>query len=348
MTIGILLVDKHSELTYVDPFACRLLGCSDEINLRESWDRIRSSLGLSDLMSCPDKGHAQTLNSGADHSSLLQVRMSPINNSSFDGYVVHLKDSTVNDILSLQLLTASQVRNQNYINSALIHDLRAPLNAMEIHLELLAENVSDRRYSFSTAEPEARRRQAIKGVGILKEELARLNRTLRTLLGIGRPLNMAFTRFDLMLALHELVILLTPKARQQRVEIQFDYSGRQVFINGNRDYLKQAFLNVAINALEAMPEGGNLAISVARDEDQVEVVFQDQGPGIAEEFLKQIYNLHFTTKADGSGMGLFAAQLVVADAHGGSVEVANDEEGGARVTCRLPTRRLYPSNDARH
>lgn len=343
MADGILLVDKHSELTYVDPLVCLLLGCRDETNLRQSWHRIRSALGLPGMMSGGGSGRARGISGGTDDATPLEVRMSPVDNPSFHGYVVHIKGNAtadpnpgVDEITSGQLLVASQVRNQNYINSALIHDLRAPLNAMEIHLELLAENVSGPGYGVKLANPDVRRQQTLQGVSILKQELARLNRTLRTLLSSDRPFRMAFSTFDVVLTLHELAALLMPKARRQRVDIQLRSSEREVLIEGNRDYLKQAFLNIAINALEAMPDGGSLTMSLDRDEDQVEITFLDQGPGIAEAFLRQIYNLYFTTKTQGSGMGLFAAQLVVADAHGGSIDVANSENGGASVICRLP------------
>lgn len=344
MSAGILLVDRHSELTYVDSLACRLLGCKDEVNMRECWHRIRSTLGLPEMTPGAETDHSQEQNAGRGPESDLEVRLSPVDNPSFHGYVVHIKDrhkESPTDITSRELLIASQVRNQNYINSALIHDLRAPLNAMEIHLELLAENVRGPAQRLKAVSPEVRQQQTVQGVGILKEELARLNRTLRILLSSDRPFRMAFTTFDMVLALQELTGLLMPKARQQRVDIQLRSSEREIQVEGNKDYLKQALLNIAINALEAMPDGGSLVISLERDENQLEIVFLDRGPGIAEAFLHQIYNLYFTTKAQGSGMGLFAAQLVIADAHGGSIDVSNSGSGGARVSCRLPVNHRF-------
>lgn len=364
MANGILLVDRQGELAFADAPAWQLLGCHNETELRQRWDYFRGRLALpghtSDAVGS-DAGDAagervQTLKKDRGRNADIEVRISPVAKPAFDGYVVRIRShDNGGDITSSQLLGASQARNQHYINSALIHDLRAPLNAMEIHLELLDDNLRGRPAIHADAadalgplraHDDVGRKKALQGVAILKEELTRLNRTLRTLLSSDRPFRMAFDAFDIGAALQELVALLTPKARQQRVDIHLDIAEPGLLIEGNKDYLKQAFLNIAINALEAMPEGGALRIWLRREGDRVEVAFVDEGPGVAEAFLRQIYNLYFTTKSQGSGMGLFAAQLVVADAHGGTIEIRNSQSPtkGACVTCRLPIKHQFMHN----
>lgn len=341
MEEGLLLVDRYRELAYVDTSACRLLGCRDEINLRQRWGRIKAALDFPELTSRISRGD-NPLHDAFDQAFTLEVGVAPVDSPAFRGYVIRVRRPAVDEATTLQLLMESQAHNQSYLNAALVHDLRAPLNAMEIHLQLLAENVGGSDWRFAPLPVAGLRRQALQGVQILQDELAHLNRTLGLLLGGGQPLATACVDVDLVLALQELVVLLLPQARQQRVELQLRCNPSRLLIHGNKDYLKQAFLNIAINAFEAMPDGGVLLIVLSQSPGQAEIAFVDQGPGIAKELLGQIGQRRFSTKPDGSGMGLYAARRVMTVAHHGSFEVTNLTHGGVCVTCRLPLRPRPP------
>jgi two-component system sensor histidine kinase HydH len=104
-----------------------------------------------------------------------------------------------------------------------------------------------------------------------------------------------------------------------------------------RDRLKQAFLNIAINALEAMPAGGRLVLRVAMEGESVVLQCRDTGPGIAPEQLAEVYQLYYTTKKSGSGIGLYVARLV-AESHGGEIRVESRPGQGATVTLSVPSR----------
>jgi signal transduction histidine kinase len=176
-------------------------------------------------------------------------------------------------------------------------------------------------------------------VGVLREELARLNRLLNTVLNSGAPLSKDTRNFDLVVLVQEIETLLKPQAKRQKIDMQVKLPQQFLPVNGKRDNIKQALLNVAINALEAMPEGGVLVLSVGQRDECIDIVITDTGTGVPEDLLDEIYQVYFTTKKSGTGMGLYVARLVL-EAHGGEIHVENRQEGngqsGACFVLSLP------------
>jgi signal transduction histidine kinase len=215
-----------------------------------------------------------------------------------------------------------------HLYGALVHDLRAPLNAMQITVELLADILADGR----SADPSSQQRY----IRVLKEELARLNRTLGTMLDNRMPsLTVASEEFDLRAIAQEVTALLGTQAMRHRIDLQLRLPDREVRVIGHRDRLKQALINVAINGLEAMPHGGRLQIDMAVHEVTVNITVRDDGPGIPAELLDEIYQIYFTTKKSGSGMGLYVARLVL-ESHGGDIQGVNTPGAGAWFILTLP------------
>jgi signal transduction histidine kinase len=134
----------------------------------------------------------------------------------------------------------------------------------------------------------------------------------------------------------EIERLLEPQARLQQVAFETHLPGVAVRIAGQRDRLKQAILNVAINALDAMAEGGALEMRLEAHAEEAEVLIGDSGPGIPEEVRSRIFDAHFTTKTTGTGIGLYLARSIV-EAHGGEITVETAPGQGSTFRLRLPT-----------
>ena len=109
-----------------------------------------------------------------------------------------------------------------------------------------------------------------------------------------------------------------------------------VALVGHGDRLKQALLNILINALEAMPDGGELTIALEPAAGAARISVRDTGPGIPPELLERIYQMHFTSKTGGTGVGLYVARSVV-QSHGGMIDVQAGDTGGTVFTVTLPT-----------
>ena len=113
---------------------------------------------------------------------------------------------------------------------------------------------------------------------------------------------------------------------------------------GQGDQLKQVFLNLVLNAVEAMPDGGRLTITITEDTDELKITFSDTGTGISQEDLSQIFEPFFSTKHSGSGLGLAVSQEIVIG-HGGSMEVSSEEYQGSTFMVTLP---LFKESEVTH
>jgi signal transduction histidine kinase len=209
------------------------------------------------------------------------------------------------------------------------HELRAPLSAMMIHLDLLRESMASQVSGQGGQETQQRY------VSVLREELERLNRSLSEVL--TQTVTDKDTRgsFDLRDALTELGTLLAPQARRQGVELRTKMPDSPVVLVGYRDRLKQSLLNVAVNALEAMPGGGRMSLELDVDGGFAFTRVTDTGRGVPADFLARIYDRDFTTKGSGSGIGLYVARTLV-EMHGGEIQVESEEGRGTSVEVRLP------------
>jgi signal transduction histidine kinase len=260
----------------------------------------------------------------------VRAQVYPLDEEGNAGHLVQLRDRDLLHAIETDLRMAAQLRALTRLYRGVAHDLRAPLNAMVLNLELL-------RRSLDPANPrredlEARQQR---WVAIIEQELQRLRRALDVLLAQTAPPSEKAEAFDLRGVLEEIHALLHPQARQQRIEVEVQVPGESVTVVAHRDQVKQATLNIAINALEAMPEGGRLAMSLALDTDRAEVRISDTGPGIPPALQDRIFDMHFTTKESGTGIGLYVARSMF-EAQGGTVRTASCSPEGTTFELTLP------------
>lgn len=327
MNVGLLVLDSTTALEFANPLACDLLGCANEEDLKGRWETMRPLLGLDKDLPQTAKPRPLKVNLPLpDKIRFLRLETYALEEESCTGYLVLMKDRQIADALETDLLLASRMRTQMYLHGALAHDLRAPLNAMQITLELLADT------GGQGVDPSSQQRY----IAVLKEELARLNRALATMFDNHMTsLSTASEEFDLRAMVEEVTALLNTQAMRHRVDLQYRLADREVRVIGQRDRLKQALINVAINGLEAMPGGGRLRIDMLVQDASVNIIVRDDGSGIANELIDEIYQIDFTTKKSGSAMGLYVARLVL-ESHGGDIQVVNQPGSGACLTLTLP------------
>ena len=176
----------------------------------------------------------------------------------------------------------------------------------------------------------------VKHIGVLNEEIRRLDRQLRTLLSHTAPPSQERQEFDLRALLGDLEALLAPQAKRQRVDLTTRLPDQPVTLVGHADRLKQAILNILINALEAMPDGGILSIELERrDGGRAARPCATAARAFPPSLLGAIYDMHFTTKNGGTGVGLYVARSVV-QSHDGSIEVHSAPGQGTTFTVTLP------------
>jgi len=217
------------------------------------------------------------------------------------------------------------------VSSGIAHEVKNPLNAMGIHLELLKMQINDLAMGRPGATEEAREH-----VRVLAQQMRRLDDVVQGFLTFARP----ETPKQAPIRMHELVREMLPvisaEAAKTGVLVHVDCAEDLPPVMGDAGQLHQAFLNLAINGCQAMPQGGELRISVRRAEGrQMEVLIEDNGTGIAPENMDRIFNLFFTTKPEGSGVGL-ALVFRTIHLHDGDIEVQSVPDHGTTFRVTLP------------
>ncbi len=219
-----------------------------------------------------------------------------------------------------QLRRADRLTALGELSAGMAHEIRNPLGSIRGTAEILRDAFPpENRYSeFSQ---------------ILISEVDRLNKVLEDFLSFARPKSSEKNDFRPDEVLREVLQLTQQQAAKQRISISWDEQPLPATL-GNAAQFKQVFLNLILNALQAMSAGGQLRISTTRRGEQVEMVFQDTGPGIPQEYLDKVFNPFFTTKDEGTGLGLAITYRIVRN-HFGRISVACPPEGGTVFTLTL-------------
>jgi len=240
-----------------------------------------------------------------------------------DGVLLRLHDPEGRRAVEAQLSLSSRLTAINRLTGGVAHAIKNPLNSIALRLELLRTRVLPEV-------PEAKGE-----VEVIAEEIARLDRVVRTFLDFTRPVELNSAEFDLIEMAEGVLDLVRPEAEGCRVRIEIERPQAPARVCGDRELLRQAVVNIVRNALDAMPEGGRLGVRISNSGPEVVLAISDTGPGIPAENRDKIFDLYFSTKEKGSGIGL-AMTFRAVQLHGGSIGVESEPPNGATFRLRLP------------
>jgi signal transduction histidine kinase len=209
------------------------------------------------------------------------------------------------------------------LTSGVAHEVKNPINAIVIHLEILRERLLQ-------MDPETKRH-----MDIISSEFQRLDRVVKTLVDFSRPMELRLEETDLRRITDEVVALASPEAQQLGVTIVNERSPNPMPARVDEDLVKQALLNVVLNGVQAMQNGGTLTVRSYRQGENGTIEVRDQGAGIPPEVRDKIFNLYFTTKKAGSGIGL-AMTYRVLQLHNGALEFESEVDKGTTFRLVLP------------
>jgi signal transduction histidine kinase len=227
------------------------------------------------------------------------------------------------------------------LTAGIAHEVKNPLNAMMIHLELLRTKIRKAALvpvGSGTGIAEAARPDdpLLQHVEVIETEIRRLDEVVQGFLKFTRPEDLRLQAVRISALIEEVRPILKPQARESNVRIVVETPDDQLAINGDSAMLRQAILNLALNACQAMPNGGTLRITTApAPNNRVAVRVEDTGVGIPPEDLDRIFDLYFTTKDHGTGIGLSMVYRIV-QMHDGEVEVQSTPGRGTTFTLLLP------------
>jgi len=211
------------------------------------------------------------------------------------------------------------------------HEVKNPINAIVLHLQLLQNKLKH-------GDPDTRRHMDVIG-----NEIRRLDRVVQILVNFTRPRELRLERNDLHRLLEDVVTLATPPAEQHKVTLNRVFGSADLWVNVDSDLIKDAMFNVVLNGIQAMAEGGTLTICTRAETKNAVIEIRDQGPGIAPELQEKIFELYFTTKKEGSGIGL-AQTFQILQWHYGSIDFDSDGRG---TTFRLSLPRMEARTEAK-
>jgi signal transduction histidine kinase len=240
------------------------------------------------------------------------------------------------------------------LTAGIAHEVKNPLNAMMIHLELLRTKV--RGLATTLLQPEAVGaaggtlglgpsratslpapvQGALEHVEIIESEIRRLDEVVQGFLKFTRPEDLRLQPVRVASLFEEILPIVETEATKNGVKVATDFAVSTPNVNGDSSMLRQAFLNLAINACQAMPQGGSLRLVAGpASRQRVEIKIEDTGVGIKPEHLSRIFDLYFTTKERGTGIGLSMVYRII-QMHDGEVEVQSTPGRGTTFRVLLP------------
>ncbi len=245
------------------------------------------------------------------------------------GALLTLHDPETAQQLETELEMSRRLAGIGRLTAGVGHEVKNPINAIVVHMELL-------RNKLAGATPEAQRH-----LDVIQGEIQRLNRVVGMLVDFTRPVEVRLVEEDLRTVVEEVLTLTAAELATRNVVLERQFWPSPLPVHVDRDLLKQALLNIIQNAAQSMPDGGRVDVATRRDGRMARVSIKDSGAGIPPELLDKIFNLYFTTKPTGSGIGL-AMTFRILQLHNGRVLVDSEVGVGTTFTLEIP---LTPSDN---
>ncbi len=203
------------------------------------------------------------------------------------------------------------------------HEVKNPINAIVVHLELLRNKLSG---------PDAR---AMRHLEIIESEIQRLDRVVQTLVDFSRPVELQLKEQDLRRIVSGVLMLASAELETHNVRVSSHMPDRPMITKVDADLIKQAILNVVLNGAQAMGQGGELHVTLREEGRMAAIEIADSGSGIPDDIRAKIFDLYFTTRKDGSGIGLAMTYRII-QLHNGSIDVQSEQNIGSTFTLKLP------------
>jgi signal transduction histidine kinase/type II secretory pathway pseudopilin PulG len=240
------------------------------------------------------------------------------------GALLTLRDLDSIESINTQLQVSERLAALGRITAGVAHEVKNPLNSMRLWLENLKESLP--------AEPDSGSQQAVQ---VLDKEIDRLDAVVKRFLDFTRPMDVRLEATQLADVLKEVIEIAKPQLQKAKIYVAqlLPIDVPEVYVD--RALLKQAVLNLVLNAVEAMPAGGQLRLVLSRRGEMAEITVGDTGRGIPVENRQKIFQLFFTTRPGGSGIGL-ASTFRIVQLHNGSIDFTTEVGRGTTFRIELP------------
>lgn len=331
---GMVVFDAHTRVLLMNQTARNILGIPDSASKKWVLQSLVADEKWREMISASLRDGSSFLHREvevfAPRPLVLEVSLVPLadktglaQNILVFTDVTHFRDSDRN------ARKREKIESIMTLAQAIAHEIGNPLNSIGIQLKL---------FQKEAAQLSGKNKERIdRTVRILLDETSRLDRIIRQFLSLSRPPAVRFRKVNINEILRNVIEFLAPELRAAKIVYALELSKEVSAFLADPDLLYRAFLNLTKNAVEAMPKGGRLIIRSVRNGKLAVVTFQDEGVGIAKKDHERIFDLYYTTKSSGSGLGLSIVEQIIEE-HGGRIEIESDTGKGAKFRITLPIR----------
>ncbi len=331
---GVVVLDGDGDIQYANHSAERMLGFQFEKAVGQPIQRYLRDVDW-DLVLGLDVGEWSRLVSREIEITYPEHRfvafyLMPLAtvDPSAEGAVLLLRDVTHERANERVALESERFQAITLLAAGVAHELGNPLNALDIHLQLMARELA------GTA-GEVDRGELAQMVDVCRQEVFRLDKIIKQFLGAVRPAELQLESADVATLVRQTVEFLHHEIEARNVRVKLDVEAAAPRIKIDVGQIKQAFFNVVKNGVEAMHAGGTLSIGITSNDRYVVVTFRDTGHGIGADGIGDLFEPYRTTKKEGSGLGLMIVHRIVRN-HGGEIEVDSEVGRGTTFTLFLP------------
>jgi two-component system, sporulation sensor kinase E len=244
------------------------------------------------------------------------------------GSIIILVDITEKKEREIQLRQAESLAALTNLTAGVAHEIKNPLASIDIHIQLLRKEIAKIKG--------ASRKNIENLLVIVKEEIDRLNSIVQDFLFAVKPMNMNYSKENINEILKDMIDFLQYELKEADISIVLDFEENLPYVAIDPKYLKQAFLNIVKNSIEALDSGGEIKVKTEEAPDgDVIVHIIDNGHGIPENLIGKIFEPYFTTRKFGTGLGLVIVYKIIKEL-GGDIKVSSKENGGTVFSIKLP------------
>jgi signal transduction histidine kinase len=239
------------------------------------------------------------------------------------GALLMMRDAESVQRIEDEIEISRRLSASSRLTRGVAHEVKNPINAIVLHLQLLQNKLQE-------VDPDTRRHMDVIG-----NEIHRLDRVVQILVDFTRPRDLRLEEVDMRDLLEEVAVLAAPDAAQHSVQLARELPPEPLPVRVDVDLMKQAVLNLVLNGVQAMSNGGTLTLASRREDETILTEIRDQGSGIPPDVQEKIFELYFTTKKEGSGIGL-AQTYQIMQWHYGSVDFESSAGAGTTFRIRIP------------
>ena len=330
---GVVVIDGEGRLSYANRSAEQLMGFSIDVARGRPVSNYLRDIDWDRVLRFDETEWTKLFNQEIEITypahRFLSFYIVPLSTNAEGerGVVVILRDITRDRVEEASLVESERLNAIKLLAAGVAHEIGNPLNALNIHLQLLGRAIKKL--------PEGEGEDLNELLEVASEEVSRLDLIINQFLRAIRPSKPKFMTTSIESLVKESLVLLKNEIQNRHIDVELDCPRELPKTRVDRNQIKQVLFNLIKNAFQAMPDRGALRIVLSSSDDQIRISIQDTGGGIRPEDLGRIFEAYHTTKPDGTGLGLMIVQRIVQE-HGGSIAVSSKVGEGTDFSILLP------------